>query len=97
VIEQDSGSIADQGAVLRYLAEIAPLALVTHSGGKSLHGWYYCEGVADKTLREFMDLAVSLGADKATWTRSQFVRMPGGTRESGERQAVYYFNPGVII
>src|SRR5690349_17937377 len=30
--------------------------------------------------------AVSLGADPATWTRSQFVRMPGGRRDNGKVQ-----------
>ena len=40
--------------------------------------------------------AVSLGADRATWTRSQFVRMPDGTRDNGNRQAVYFFNPEVL-
>lgn len=43
-----------------------------------------------------MRYAVSLGADHATWTRSQFVRLPDGTRDNGHRQAVYYFAPGVI-
>jgi hypothetical protein len=43
-----------------------------------------------------MQYAVSLGADRATWTRSQFVRMPDGARGNGERQTVFFFNPGVL-
>jgi hypothetical protein len=47
-------------------------------------------------LESFMRYAVMLGADRATWTRSQFVRMPDGTRDNGNRQTVYFFNPAVI-
>jgi hypothetical protein len=75
VIEQDSGSVDDQSAVLLHLAARAPLALAVHSGTKSIHGWFYCEGQSEEKLRAFMRHAVSLGADRATWTRSQFVRM----------------------
>jgi len=97
VIEQDAGSVDDQVAVLWYLATIAPLALVVHSGGKSVHGWFYCRGQdEEKILRPFMRVACLLGCDYATWTRSQFVRMPDGLRANGKRQAVYYFRPEVI-
>ncbi len=82
--------------LLLHLAENAPLALAAHSGGKSLHGWFYCANRSEESLRRFMDCAVSLGADAATWTRSQFVRMPDGTRDNGKRQTVYFFNPKVI-
>lgn len=53
-------------------------------------------GQPEERLRRFMRYAVALGADRATWTRSQFVRMPDGTRDNGERQTVYFFNPEVI-
>jgi hypothetical protein len=96
VIEQDSGTADEQAAVLLHLAEMAPLALAVHSGSKSIHGWFYCLGRPEERLRAFMNYAVSLGADRATWSRSQFVRMPDGTREGGARQAVYYFNPEVL-
>jgi hypothetical protein len=96
VIEQDSGAIDDQSAVLLHLAERAPLALAVHSGGKSIHGWFYCIGHPEEKLRRFMQYAISLGADRATWTRSQFVRMPDGTRANGKRQTVYFFNPEVL-
>jgi hypothetical protein len=96
VIEQDSGTPDEQSAVLLHLAQSAPLALAVHSGGKSIHGWFFCEGVAEPRLRSFMNYAVSIGADRATWTRSQLVRMPGGVRECGKRQAVLFFNPEVL-
>jgi hypothetical protein len=96
VIEQDSGSVDDQSAVLLHLAARAPLSLAVHSGSKSIHGWFYCEGQSEEKLRAFMRYAVSLGADRATWTRSQFVRLPGGTREDGNPQVVYFFNSKTI-
>jgi hypothetical protein len=96
VIEQDGGTIDEQAAVLLHLAERAPLAAAVHSGSKSIHGWFYCLGQPEEKLRRFMRYAVSLGADTATWTRSQFVRMPDGTRDNGKRQTVYFFNPEVV-
>jgi len=73
-----------------------PLALAVYSGGKSIHGWFPCEGITDEQLRPFMDRAVRLGADRATWTKCQLVRMPDGTRENGVRQQVHFFAPEVI-
>ncbi len=96
VIEQDSGTFDEQAAVLLHLAKEAPLVLVVFSGKKSLHGWIPCAGQSEEKLYQFMRRAVSLGADHATWTRSQLVRTPDGTRGTGQRQTVYYFNPEVI-
>jgi hypothetical protein len=87
-------SVADACASLHlHLATLRPLLLVVHSGGKSLHGWYPAFDVSDLQLRPFMDYAVQLGADRATWCRSQFVRMPFGTRENGLQQTTFYFDP----
>ena len=83
-------------ALLLHLAEKAPLALAVHSGGKSLHGWFYCAGVPEETVWHTFQYAVSLGADRASWTPSQFARMPDGLRENGSRQTVYFFNPEVL-
>lgn len=96
VIEQDKGSLDEQTAILTHLAKRAPLALVVHSGGKSLHGWFFCKNFSEESLRQFMNDAVSIGADSATWPPLQFVRMPGGLRDSGARQAIHYFNPEVL-
>jgi hypothetical protein len=70
-----------------------PLVLAVYSGGKSIHSWYWCEGSTDEQLRPFMVRAVRLGADRATWTRCQLVRMPDGTRDNGRRQHVHFFAP----
>ena len=96
IIEQDTGSADEQAAVLLHLAQRAPLALAVHSGSKSIHGWFYAEGQPEENLRAFMHEAVTLGADRATWTRSQFVRMPDGARDNGRRQSVYFFNPAAL-
>jgi hypothetical protein len=94
-------SVLDANAAL--LLELArrgfprlPLALAVHSGGKSIHAWYFCEALTDEQLRPFMVRAVRFGADHATWTRCQFVRMPDGTRDNGKRQQVHFFAPEVI-
>jgi hypothetical protein len=83
-------------ALLVHLAHYGPLALAVHSGGRSIHGWFYSAGRSDRELRPFMAYAHALGADPVTWSRHQFVRMPDGTRENGRRQTVWFFNPEVI-
>jgi hypothetical protein len=83
-------------ALLLHLAERAPLALVVHSGEKSLHGWFYCADVPEQTVWSTFQYAVSLGADPANWTRSQLARMPDGLRENGRRQTVYFLNTEVL-
>ena len=99
------GRLAAQGittldlcaAIHAELANVRPLALVVHSGGKSLHGWYPCIGEKEEeTMHRFMRFAVSLGADPATWTPVQWVRMPDGIRDNGQRQRILYFNPAVL-
>ena len=96
VLEFDGISRDTQAAVLLHLAERAPLTLAVDSGGKSIHGWFFCEGKTDDQLRPFFRMACGLGADPATWNRSQFVRMPDGRRDNGNRQSVLFFNEGTI-
>lgn len=96
VVEQDEGTKDEQAAVLLHLAEKAPLALVCDSGGKSLHGWFFCAGKTDERLTPFFRKACTLGADSALWTRSQFARMPDATRDNGARQTVYFWNPALL-
>jgi hypothetical protein len=96
VIEQDAGNEDQQVAVIVHLSKFLPLCMVLSSGGKSLHAWFNCKGKDDHPngqLMDFMRTAVALGADDATWTKSQFVRMPDGLRENGKRQSVFFFNP----
>ena len=82
-------------SMILHLAQYGPL--VVFSGGKPLHGWFHCDGQPEEQVRLFMHYAVGLGADPATWTRNQMVRMPDGTRADGNgaRQTVHYFNPEV--
>lgn len=96
---RDAGvTVADACAALHlHLATLLPLVAVVHSAGKSLHGWYYVFDKTDVELRPFMDYAVSLGADHATWLRSQFIRLPDGLRENGRRQVTYYLDPGKAV
>jgi len=95
VIEGDRTSPDQQAAVLLHLrARGAPLAVVCESGKKSLHGWFLCAGHTDAQLAAFFRYAVTLGADRALWTRSQFVRMPNAIRpETRRQQAVIFFDP----
>jgi len=100
VVEIDDPSISkdQQAGILNHLAQFAPLVMVVDSGNKSIHGWYACHGVADKMVEDFFRIAVSLGADRATWARCQLVRMPNGKRRfadgSDRLQSIVYFNPG---
>ncbi len=81
-------------AVLIQLSHYAPLAMAVHSGNESIHGWFRCSGEDEGHLRRFMNYAVSLGADRMTWTKCQFVRMPNGLRRPEEiRQTVHFWNP----
>ncbi|HEX5218809.1 MAG TPA: hypothetical protein VFZ59_04525 [Verrucomicrobiae bacterium] len=92
VCEFDSGTEDEQAALLRHLGESVPLVCVAHSGGKSLHGWFFVADVPEDEVRCFFNYAVSLGADRRLWTRSQFTRMPDGLRDNGRRQTVFFCN-----
>jgi hypothetical protein len=97
----DGVTVADMcAALLAHLAKVAPMVLVVHSGGKSLHGWFPCAGIAEGELRKFMAYACELGADPKTWTASQFVRTPDGLRyaygQSPRRQHVCFWNPEIL-
>jgi hypothetical protein len=96
VIEFDQGTFDEHAAILLHLARFAPLTLAVHSGGKSIHGYFVCGSQNEANLRRFMEYAVSLGADRATWTKSQLVRLPDGTRSNGARQRVIFFNPSIL-
>lgn len=93
VTEFDQGDKDTQAAVIRHLTARAPLVMVVDSGGKSLHAWWRCFGQPEDRLRTFFRHAVALGADPATWTRCQLVRMPLGWRpEKGKRQEVLFYD-----
>jgi hypothetical protein len=92
ICEFDTGTTDEQAALLLHLAGYAPLVCALHSGGKSLHGWFYVHGQPDEKVARFFRYSVRLGADHATWTRCQFVRMPDSIRDSGQRQTVFFLN-----
>ena len=96
VVEQDYGTFDEQASVLLHLANpkagAGPLALAVMSGGKSVHGWFSCAGANEDSLRLWFSKAVKLGADPQLWTRSQFCRLPGGTRSNGQPQPVIFLN-----
>ncbi len=96
VIEFDRGTLDDQTSLVWELGRCAPLVMVVFSGSKSLHAWFLCQNIPDAELHRFMRFAVFLGADSATWTRSQFVRMPNAVRSNGSVQKVLFFNPTLL-
>jgi hypothetical protein len=83
VVEQDRGTHDAQAAVLCHLAKFLPLALVVHSGRRSLHGWFFVEGLPAERVEQFMDLTCRLGADNAPRNPCQLVRLPDGTPDTG--------------
>jgi hypothetical protein len=94
-----------QASLIWHLRSFLPLMLVLDSAGKSLHAWFYCEGLDESEggrLNRFIRHAISLGADPAGLRLGQYVRMPDGTRrangifEENKRQTVIFFNPGGI-
>jgi hypothetical protein len=99
VIEMDKGTADEQAAILAHLTKIAPLVLAVRSAGKSIHGWFRCEGADAETVRRFFAVAVRIGADPIIWTPCQFVRIPDGTRRWPDgrtaRQFVLYYAPDV--
>jgi len=93
VTEFDSGTTDEQTSIIWHLREFAPLIMVVSSGGKSLHAWFDARGTSEEVQRRFFRYAVSLGADPATWTRSQFVRLPQGWRwDKATYQEVQYYD-----
>jgi hypothetical protein len=92
ICEFDTGTTDEHAALLINLAGYAPLVCAVHSGGKSLHGWFYVHGQPEEKVLKFFRYAVSLGADSRLWTPSQFCRMPDGTRDNGKCQTVFFLN-----
>lgn len=97
VVEFDHDTIRDQWVLLGFLDSKVPLAMVTYSGNKSLHGWFPIFHLGHRSVKNFFRLATQLGADRMLWISSQYVRMPGGwNRETDRRQEVLYWNEEVV-
>ena len=93
VVEFDEGTHDSHASLIQHLALHAPLCMAVDSGGKSIHAWFDVKERSEDSTRRFFQLACQLGADPATWTRSQFVRMPQGRRANGNLQKIIHFNP----
>ena len=102
-IDDKAISKNQQAGLINYIAAYAPLVAVTNSAGKSLHALFLVEGLPEASgspLERFFAHSAALGADPRMWTRSQFTRMPSGTRRitggvvhEPRRQSLIYFNP----
>ena len=72
------------------------MALAVHTGGKSLHGWFTAKDRAKKGCEPLSALR------RHPWCRSgdvgalTFLTNARCTRENGNRQTAYFFNPAVI-
>lgn len=97
LLSKDGFTVQDMcAALIDHLSKYVAPAMVVHSGGKSLHAWFYCANIEEKLVHRFMRYAVSIGADFHTWNRCQFVRMPGGLRDNGTHQKIVYFDPEAL-
>jgi hypothetical protein len=86
--------LEEQCAVLSSLDHPrCPLRLAVFSGGKSVHGWFDSRSFSDAEQLRWFRHAVYLGHDPKLWLKWQWVRAPGGRREGGNKQEIYYFKP----
>lgn len=93
VIEFDGTPKEQAATILLHLAQFAPLVMVVDSGGKSLHGWFFCLGVPEPDVHRFFTYAVRLGADSKMYETHQFARLPNGIRSgSRKKQQVLYWD-----
>ena len=102
VAEFDDATLGKPGQarLVTSLAVGVPVVMVVDSGGKSLHAWFYVEGMTRQDQARFFASACLLGADPTRWDSCGWLRMPGGTRVrtngSLARQRVLYFNGEVL-
>ena len=94
VVEFDNIESKDrQLGILSYLSGYAPLKMVLFSGGKSLHGWFYCGGeVGQAQWEKFFAIACLFGADRAMAIPSQYCRTPNVKRDNGKLQRLLYLD-----
>ena len=85
-------------ALITRLAKERPLWMTVFSGNRSLQAWFPCRGEPEEELHHWFNTSAErLGACHSTWCKSQFVRMPDGTRApNGARQLIEFFNPEAL-
>ncbi len=93
VVESDTLSKDEVGAVFRWLRDVVGLELVAviDTAGKSLHAWFVWPG--EDQLDDMKLVLPSLGCDPKLFTASQPVRLAGGLRD-GRVQRLVHFNQG---
>jgi len=87
-----------QPSLVAYLADYSGIdpEWVLHSGNKSLQATWNCSDWSSEDILTFEEEAVRVGADPAIMgdgRRCQFVRMPAGYRDNGNRQLIHFWNP----
>lgn len=98
-IERAEAADLCAGIIIHLRQQRHPLALAVYSGGKSVHAWFPTRG---GDIEPLWQCCLKLGADPATKTLCQLIRVPGGTRagleredctkEQGARQSILYFD-----
>ena len=97
VCDFDSPPPEHHASIITHLARFRPLTMALSSGGKSLHAWFPATANKDDD-RLFWRLCLTLGADPVLCrNRSQFVRLPNGTRENGNKQTCLYLNFSTVL
>ena len=102
VAEYDDASLTKrmQAQLATALANLAPLVMAVHSGGKSVHAWYAVEAMSEEEQVRFFAVACLLGADQSRWDKCGWLRMPGGLRVKSDgarvRQQILYFDAETI-
>jgi hypothetical protein len=88
VVEFDEANFIEQIAYLVYLEKWTgfPLVMIVFSGNRSYHGWFACFGQSEHRCVTFSRKATQLGADRTTYSPSQYVRMPQGYNYKREAQ-----------
>ena len=92
----DESDFDDQTRILWHLKEFLPMVMALHTGGKSLHGWFYAEGCPDERLSSFKSRAALLGADTSLYRPEQAARTPNQMRDTENRQEVWYFDDSML-
>lgn len=92
VVEFDVGTLDEQARMHLHLARMARLRLAVYSGNRSLHGWFDGRDWSESEAIRFRRYVAALGADRATFTPCQLVRMPNAVRDNGVRQSALFIS-----